>query len=426
VAAGEQSPVSFSHRFDSSGDHMVEVRLGPDLLDIDNHRWLSLPVKDHLRVLCVNGKPGTSAMSGATDYLALALNPDLGDVSVPSVIQPETIPESTLLERDLSRYDCIFLCNVAQFTANEARVLEGFLKRGGGLVFFLGDRVLADRYNRELTGEQGARILPAQLKELVSEAQYHIDPLGYRHPLVRAFQGREQAGLLTTPVYKYFRLALAPQSKARVALAFEGGDPAIVEEKIHAGRSILVATEGSLSSVDPVTKNSWTTMPAWPSFVPLVQEILAWAVHGQMSQRNLEVGQTLGDSLESLSTRATVSVTNPADVREDVRMTLDAQASRWTYSDTQQSGIYHVELGAPISREEAFAVNVDTSESDLTKLAADELPKEFTTHKRANLDDAESPSIGRRSGLHKSLLYCVLGLLFLETLLAWRFGHATR
>ncbi|MBI3837205.1 MAG: BatA domain-containing protein, partial [Planctomycetia bacterium] len=227
VAPGEQTPISFSHRFDSPGDHVVEVRLGADLLDIDNHRWLSLPVKDHLRVLCVDGKPGTGGMSGATDYLALALNPDAGDVSVPSVIQPETIPESTLLERDLSRYDCIFLCNVAQFTASEARVLEAFLKRGGGLVFFLGDQVLADRYNRELTGEQGVRILPAQLKELVSEAQYQyrFDPLNYRHPLVSAFQGREQAGLLTTPVYKYFRLALIPQSKGRVALAFEGGDP---------------------------------------------------------------------------------------------------------------------------------------------------------------------------------------------------------
>jgi hypothetical protein len=153
---------------------------------------------------------------------------------------------------------------------------------------------------------------------------------------------------------------------------------------------------------------------------------LAWAVHGQMSEHNLEVGQVLGDSLEALSTRATVSVTNPAGTREDVRMALDAQASRWAYSETQQSGVYRVDLGAPISREEAFAVNVDTSESDLTKLAADELPKEFTTHKRVNLDEADSPSIGRRSGLHKSLLYCVLGLLFLETFLAWRFGHATR
>ena len=426
VPAGEQIPITFGHRFDAPGDHVVEVRLGPDLLVIDNHRWLSVPVKDHLRVLCVNGKPATVGMSGATDYVALALNPDVGDLSVPSIVQPEIIPESALLERDLTRYDCTFLCNIAQFTANEARVLERVLEHGGGLVFFLGDQVLVDRYNRELTGEHGVRILPAKLQELVSEAQYHFDPLNYRHPLMQVFQGREQSGLLTTPVYKYFRLALDPDSKARVALAFDGGDAAIVEETIHKGRSILVATEGSLSSIDPATKSPWTTLPTWPSFVPIVQEMLALAVRGQMTEHNLEVGQVLGDSLEALATRATVNVTDPSGSHEEVRMSLDAQASRWTYADTTISGVYRVAIGAPVSRDEAFAINVDTAESDLTKLSPDELPKQFTTHQRASLDEMQSPSIGHRTGLHKSLLYCVLGLLFLETFLAWRFGHATQ
>ena len=86
---------------------------------------------------------------------------------------------------------------------------------------------------------------------------------------------------------------------------------------------------------------------------------------------------------------------------------------------------HRVDLGAPISREEAFAVNVDTAESDLARLSPDELPKEFATHKRTNLDDADSAGIARRNTLHKNLLYCVFGLLLLETCLAWRFGHAT-
>ena len=426
VLPGEQSPLSFAHRFDTPGDHVVEVRLEADLLDIDNRRWLSIPVKDHVRVLCVNGKPGSSSMTGSTDYLALALNPDAGDVVTPGIVKPETIAESALVERDLTHYDCIFLCNVAQFTSREARLLEGVLKRGGGLIFFLGDQVLSDRYNRELTGEQGTRVLPARLDEVVSETRYHFDPLDYRHPLLKVFQGREQSGLLTTPVYRYFRLVVDPESKARVALAFDGGDPAIVEETIQRGRSILVATECSLSSIDPVSKKPWTTMPAWPSFVPLVQELVALAVRGQMSEHNVEVGQTLGESLEALPNRADVTLTNPAGERKDVRMTLDAHASRWSYGDTLESGVYHVELGVPIERDEAFAVNVDTAESDLTKIAPEELPRQFTVHGRTNLDDIDSPSIHQRSGLHKNLLYCVLGLLFAETFLAWRFGRATR
>ncbi|HEX3727728.1 MAG TPA: hypothetical protein VHV08_15845, partial [Pirellulales bacterium] len=264
-----------------------------------------------------------------------------------------------------------------------------------------------------------------RLQELVSEAQYHFDPLNYRHSLLRAFQGYEQSGLLTTPVYKYFRLAVDPHSAAHVALAFEGGDPAIVEEKIGAGRSIVVATEGSFSSLDPATKNPWTTMPAWPSFVPLVQELLSLAVRGQMSQHNALVGQPLGDALDAAATRATVSVTNPAGAREEVRMALESEDSHWSYADTSTSGVYHVELGPPVARRELFAVNVDTAESDLSRLEPEDLPKEFTTHRRASLEEMDAGSTSHHGGLHKTLLYMALGLLLIETFLAWRFGHAT-
>lgn len=426
VPAGEQTPLSFSHRFDTPGDHVVEIRLGPDLLTIDNHRWLSVPVKQRLRVLCVDGKPATAPMSGASDYVALALNPDAGNPAAASVVEPEVISESGLQERDLTAYDCVFLCNVAQFTANEVRLLEGVLRRGGGLVFFLGDQVLAERYNRELVEQPGLRVLPARLGELVSEPQYRyqFDPLSYRHPLLRVFQGREQSGLLSTPVYKYFRLKVDPESQARVALAFDGGDPAIVEETIHQGRSVLLAIEGSLSSIDPATRNPWTTMPAWPSFVPLVHEILALAVGGQMTERNLTVGQVLGDAWQAQATRAAVNVVNPSGGREDVRVEVDGQASRWNYADTQQSGVYRAELGPPLERTESFAVNVDTSESDLTRAAPEELPREFQSRAQSGLDETAAPVLGARDGLHKTLLYCALGLLLTETFLAWRFGNA--
>jgi hypothetical protein len=428
VAAGEQAQVTFHHRFDTAGDHVVALKLDSDLLSIDNHRWLSVPVKEHLRVLCVNGKPGATPMTGAADYLALALNPSVGDAQAAGPITPEVITESSLIERDLSQYDCIFFCNVAQFTASEARLLESVLTRGGGLVFFLGDQVLADRYNRELAGEQQQQVLPARLGPIIHEAQYQyrFDPLNYRHPLVNVFQGREQSGLLTTPVYTYFKLELPTETKARVALAFEGGDPAIVEEQIGRGRSILIATECSLSSIDPATKNPWTTMPAWPSFVPLVQELVSLAVRGQLAERNIEVGQPLSESLAAISARPQIAITTPAGVREEVRMTLEPTLSHWSFADTRESGVYGVEIGAPLDRKQAFAVNVNTAESDLAKIAPEELPREFTTHQKSDLDDAEAPAIVKRSGLHKSLLYIVLGLLFSETFLAWWFGNARR
>ena len=55
-----------------------------------------------------------------------------------------------------------------------------------------------------------------------------------------AFRGHEASGLLTTPIWKYIQLE--PNSGAHVALGFDNGDAAIVEERIGRGRCILVAT----------------------------------------------------------------------------------------------------------------------------------------------------------------------------------------
>ncbi len=429
VKPGETRPATFRHRFETPGDHLIEVKLGADLLEIDNHRWLALPVKQQLRLLCVDGKPAGDGISGAADYVVLALNPHADDPTVPSAVRPEVASESAILERELSQYDAVFLCNVGQFTASEARVLASYANNGGGLIFFLGDRVQSERYNREL-GASGVGLLPAEIGPLVSEAQYRFDPLDYRHPLVSPFQGREQAGLLTTPVYRYFQLKPAQESQAKVAMAFGGGDPAIVEKPMGRGRVILVATDGSASSIDPGTRAPWTIMAAWPSFVPLVQEMLALAVGSQLAAHNVQVGQTLGEIVRPLATRQSWTMKTPAGREEPLPLATSDEGSRWSFSDTLTSGPYRVEPGVAAGDSDAhrsglYAVNIDTRESDLARIdPAVELPPQFTTAVPSANDDASSADVARRSGLHRSLLQGVMILLFVEVFLAWRAGHA--
>ena len=270
IAPNTTVSVAFSYRFDAPGDHAIEVRAVGDALDVDNHRFLAAPVRQAIRALCIDGRPSGSSFRGAADYLAVALAPQ-AQRTEHALVQAEVAAENALLDRNLGGYDCVLLANVAQFTASEARVLDAYLQSGGSLVFFLGHQVLADRYNRELGGAgQGRagrpRILPARLGAVVDRPQFRLDPLGYRHPIVQPFRGRGEASLLTTPVLKYYKLAMPENSRAKTVLAIANGDPLVVEEPIHRGRVVLVAT-----SAEP----SWTAMPLWPSFVPLVQEIVA-------------------------------------------------------------------------------------------------------------------------------------------------------
>jgi len=448
---GASKTIGFPYRFDTPGDHAVEVRLATDLLDVDNHRWLALPVKDRIRVLCVDGRPAGVAFKGAADYLAVALAPQ-SDPTRPALVQPQVVPEGVLMDTDLSQFDCVFLCNVAQFTASEAHVLRAYLNAGGGLVFFLGEHVLADSYNRQLAAPTNAqaRVLPALLAGKVAKEQYGLNPLGYAHPLVAAFRNQEQSGLLTTPVHEYFKLKIPDASKAKVALALENGDPLVVEEPIGRGRSILVATSADVS---------WTAMPLWPSYVPLVQELLLFAMHNGLQDRNVLVGQPLSGVLPRVGPRA-VHVKLPTGETSQVRVASRGGESQWSFAETLTSGLYSavgdalagksaagnsaapnpvVGKGAPGPADGAdahtgagatYAVNLNTVESDLSQIDAEELASDvwpgvpFYHHTNwRDLGDEPATEIVRRSYLHRWLLIAVFGLLVAETFLAWLFGR---
>ena len=413
------STAGFTYRFDAPGEHQVEVRLAPDQLDVDNHRWLPLPGGRQLRVLCVNGRPAGGAVQGATDYLVVARSPR-GPTDDRAAVRPEVVPDSALLELDLEPYDAVFLCNVGQFTPNEARVLQSYVKNGGGLVCFLGEQVKVENYNRQLSPD-GLGVLPVRLGDVVeADPPAFFNPLGYEHPLTAPFRGRDRAGLLTTPVRRYFKLTAAEDSSAKTALEFANGDPAIVEQQYGRGRSIVVATSAD---------RSWTPMPLGPSYVPIVQELLAEAVRGRIQQRNLRVGQPLGEVVRSAAVDLPVTIETPAGETQSARASAQGNETRWAYDDVDQSGFYRAEIGPPIAKSELFALNVDTAESNLAKLDLDELKSDIwpgvpfeTFDGQSPVDAASTPTV-RRDSLHQWILWAVLGLLLTEVGVACAVGR---
>jgi len=419
---GGRATVGFAHRFDLAGDHTLEIVAPGDRLDIDNHRWIALSVKPALRVLCVDGQP-TGALGAASDFLVFALSPDRTDRG--ATIQPEVVGESALVERDLHQYDCVFLVNVAQFTSSEARLLDAYVQSGGGLVIFLGDRVLPARYNRALGGEtpKSVDLMPAQLPDGPVEGRRLLDPLDYRHPIVEVFRGQERAGLLTTPVQQYFPLEIPEESAARVVLALDDGSPLVVERPVGSGRVILVGTSADVS---------WTAMPVLPSYVPVIQEILAFAVTDQYERHNVLVGEGIGATLTRVGGNTSVTVQTPDARSETIPLSLDGGAGSWQFNATDPSGIY---AAAPVESPEAvesFAVNPDADESDLAKISESELRQgvlsdvAFELHSDWQRMAAQPQGMTTRpSSLAKTLLYLLLGLLLVETYLARRFGHHT-
>jgi hypothetical protein len=414
VPAGGRTAVTAVHRFLTAGDHVVEARFADDALPLDNRRWLVVPVRETIRVLAVGGRPGE------TKHFALALAPRKEDARSLEVVEA---PESRLLESDLTQFDCVALCNIGRFTLDQAAALGRYVAGGGGLVVFLGDQVQADNYN-ELLGEGSKpRVLPARLEDLAKTDRngYALDPLDYNHSIVAPFRGFPQAGLFTTPVWKYLRVA--PLEGAKVALAFSSGDPAIVESQVGRGRCILVATAASPDSLDRATDppTPWTALPTWPSFPPLAHEMLRLALSGRGDGRNLLVGEELVATLPGAGAEEFVQLRGPGELTERVPLRNQAGESQWSFGPVVTSGVYEAGSDSTVQR---FSVNLDPAEGDLARFDPELLPAQLRREKVDAAADAGPLAGGETASYFRWLLAAVLGLLAVESCLAWLFGRS--
>jgi hypothetical protein len=162
-----------------------------------------------------------------------------------------------------------------------------------------------------------------------------------------------------------------------------------------------------------------------------VHELLTWSVTRPGADRGVMVGEPIGGELPHASASQNVTLNTPDNRQQSVTAEADAAGIRWSYSDTDLSGVYSVAGSTEAdgstttaAADRLFSVNVDTREGDLSRIDASDLPPQFVTSERSDLDETAATAVARHTGMHRSLLYLVLSLLLFESILAWRFGNA--
>lgn len=424
---GQEVPVDFDYTFADDGEHRLEVRITGDSLAIDNTRFLSLPVKEEISVLLVNGETAGRPSDNATFYMEKALRPRTQDRPWDGVTRP-TVIRDELLTTDLPRYDCVVLCNITQFTPDEAKLLKAYVEGGGGLIICLGDNVRYQNYNQVLYNE-GQGVLPVKLKPAVGDAKnpdpnnlFFFDPADLTHPIVNLYEGNPDTGLGNTFAFRYFPVEIPPKSRVKTVLSFAtqgGGDPAILEAPVGQGRVILLTT-----SVD----NKWGAWPLQPqtSFLPIMHESVRYAVAGRWSDRQKAIGEPISRTVRAFN--VPVTIRRPDGEETTQRPTKTKNLAHVSYANTNLSGIFELKLGAPINQTEWYAVNVDPRESSLDYVGEKELEEDLLPGVEfqyltqwQNGPRKTNGGLPERGGLSRWLLMAVLCLILVELLMAWRF-----
>ena len=351
---GETRGVSFFTSFQNSGDVRLRAHLAKDDLIEDNDRSAVAHIRPKLRVLCASTAPAEDAENRTGAYYAikalqlLETGPD-GPVTVNRVSATDLSLET------LSNYDVLLMADVADVAPEMVKRIDRFVRRGGGLILFPGERVKSDIYNQRFgTGVKG--LLPAKFGETIAvekdQTGWTLAPIQSSHPLAAIAQRLPKEILDAVRFEKLFTLEPAAGSRTILALAGSRA-PVLLLRDVGAGSVLLFATSAD---------RTWSQFPLHPLFAMLLRQSVT-NMTSRPGSRDVIVGTPGRIAAPGRRVGETVQLTDPAKETSTLKVTQAAQQPVCEIPN-EQTGVYEV-AGDKTRPALLLASNLDPSESDV-------------------------------------------------------------
>jgi hypothetical protein len=388
-------------------DAWGRVRIPEDALAIDDVRHFLLGAERRARVAVVADRSGGAGGRSdlAAEFVRLALEPErgAGPYEVRVIIAPD------LGGSQLTDFSVVVLAGLARSERDGVERLKTFVRDGGGLLIFPGEKSDLRFYNDRLL----APFLSVKLAGVVdasrtgaSGGSFQLTPTVTGHAVFLGFN----AGLGERLTHARFqKVVKVVPGGARVLAEFSPDLPAMIE-----GEGVLFFA----SSVD----RAWNDLPTSGAFVPMLHQAVAHLVRS-----GAESGQTrAGTRIERLVPAPAVPTHYRAIAADGSPVAVEAvergAALLLRTPPVERPGIYRLvdEAGNEVA---LAAVNPDTRESDLALAEIDAIARLFSERPFAYLrGDQEATASVRtiRQGreLWRAILLLALALLVVEVLLS--------
>ena len=396
VPARSEGIAEFEHSARSSGTHVLTVtaEISGDAIVADNVSHAALHISDSLSVLLVNGVPSSTPAERATFYAELAFAPP--EQGVPWV-RTQVVDATNLTPEHFQKAAVVVLCNVGMIPDKAAKALADFAAAGNGVMIASGPNTTPESFEQtfvatglllqlRVTGIQeiSDTDVPLQLAPLSIQPgwldRFRSDPS--RSFLKAGFAAWVQTKTVEPDVTESESSAISSKSGFPIALAqLSNGAPLILEARHGAGTVLLLT-----STLD----RTWTDLPTRSDFVPFLHEAV-FHVASSRSHRNIGFAepqvvrfslpetaeitgnQSNGNSASGRSSEKrpeVFTITNPSKSKTTLPGTSDGTAAEAVFNETFVPGVYRVDGPAewPTPPRDAFVVNYDHAEDDLTEL----------------------------------------------------------
>jgi Aerotolerance regulator N-terminal/von Willebrand factor type A domain len=382
------------------GLHLCEIRIPPDALELDDHFYLSLNVREKEEVLIVTDGP-TDTKSGAY-FLKMALNPFENEGGS---LLPRIIPSSELTSSRLAGVRKVFCTQLQRLSEEACAALVRFLFQGGGLIVFLDGS--ADPENLVAVGKaMGEDTIPMALMKkqaaanVVSGAQQIVRG-DFKSRYLKLFRGPTRKDLALLEFYDYYQASAT--GKGTVLMTYADESPALAVTHHGLGSLLLLNFSANELSSNLARQRLF---PAW------IQDLVKEISSDEPPPAAYEIGETLHAEVWRNELRED-DLRSPKGDPVNVKKNLTGERYHVSFTP-EELGIYTLGSPRPLY---AFAVNTSPEEADLRPIDKAVLPTEFAgaheAHFVAGRDEFDELAKGRP--LFHWFLLAALVVLLLES-----------